>query len=122
MGRKTYETIGRPLPGRVMIIVTRDKDYHPEGCIVVNSINAGIDYANRNNESELFIIGGGDIFTQTIDLAGKIYLTIVHGNTGADIFFPGYEKSIWSIVHREAVPRDDNDDYSSEFTILERVN
>jgi dihydrofolate reductase len=73
MGRKTYETIGRPLPGRVMIIVTRKKDYHPEGCIIANSTDVGIDYANRNNESELFIIGGGEIFTETIQLAGKIY-------------------------------------------------
>ena len=55
MGRKTYETIGRPLPGRVMIIVTRNKDFQPEGCIIVNSIDAGIDYAYKNDESELFI-------------------------------------------------------------------
>jgi dihydrofolate reductase len=122
MGRKTYETIGRPLPGRVMIIVTRKKDYHPEGCIIVNSIEEGIDHANRKNESELFIIGGGEIFTETIEFAGKIYLTTVHADTMADIFFPGYEMSNWTVLHKEAVPRDDNDDYSSEFVILERAN
>src|SRR4030066_2251502 len=84
MGRKTYETIGKPLPGRTMVIITRRKAYHPTGCIVVNSILEATRFAETNHEDELFIIGGGEIFKKAIGLAKKIYLTTVPTKTGGE--------------------------------------
>ena len=90
MGRKTFESIGRPLPNRTNIIVTRDKDFIADGCEVVHSIEEGIKVAVKVEKSEVFIIGGGQIYEQSIRLADKLYLTIVEGEPEADTYFPDY--------------------------------
>ena len=120
MGRKTYQTIGKPLPGRVMIVITRQKDFQPEGCLAVNTLNAAIKLAEEKKETELFIIGGGDIFTQSIDLADKIYLTRVHADVDGDIFFPKIHPTSWDIVFNEEITRELSDEYASDFQILVR--
>jgi dihydrofolate reductase len=120
MGRKTYETIGKSLPGRVMIIVTHQKDYSPEDCMVVNSIEAAIELAKNKNENDLFIIGGGIIFKQTIDLADKIYLTTVHTDVNADIFFPKIDLHRWNIIKEENIIRNKIEEFESDFRILIR--
>lgn len=84
MGRKTFESIGKPLPNRRNIIITRDLDYEVEGCEVVNSIDESLLLCNN----DCFIIGGGEIYKQTINLADKIYLTVVDGVFEGDTFFP----------------------------------
>ena len=89
VGRKTFESIGKPLAGRKMIIVTRDAGYNVDGCISVHSIADAINLARDRNESELFIGGGAEIYAQTLDLAERIYLTQVHADSDADTFFPG---------------------------------
>ncbi len=122
MGRKTFETIGRPLKGRKMIILTHRKDYFPEGCLVVNSLWPAINIAEVNCESELFIIGGGEIFTLAIDLADKIYMTMVHTNINADVFFPKINQSDWEIIEIEKGSTSDIDDFGSDFKILQRVH
>ncbi|MBI2601025.1 dihydrofolate reductase [Candidatus Daviesbacteria bacterium] len=88
MGRKTYEAIGRPLPNRKNIIITRNPDLKVEGCIVVNSLNEALEKAEEDNE--IFIIGGGEIFKQAFLIADKLYLTIIEGNPEADAYFPDY--------------------------------
>ncbi len=118
MGRKTYETIGRPLPGRVMMVVTRKKVYAPAGCLVLHSLEAAIDLAMDKDESELFIIGGGEIYKQAIGLADKIYLTTVQTDVNADIFFPKFDLEKWKIVACESIAQNENDDYRSDFKIL----
>lgn len=115
MGRKTYQAIGKLLPGRVMIVVTHRKGYHPEGCLVVNSLEAAIKVADDNHESELFIIGGGEIFDQTLDMADKIYLTSVHTKVDADVFFPKIDKSKWRLVSSEETAPEEKDEYGSDF-------
>ena len=122
MGRKTYETIGKPLSGRTMIIVTKNPTYLQKGCIVVNSIEDAIREAGRNNEKEVFIIGGGEIFKQSIEIANKIYLTNVHRDTDADVFFPKIDKSFWKMIWSEEIAQDEKDEYESDYKILVRNN
>jgi dihydrofolate reductase len=120
VGRKTYETIGKPLPGRVMILLTRQKKYSAEGYLVVNSIKEAISIAEKNHENELFIIGGGEIFSQTIDLADKIYLTTVYADVDANIFFPKITPGRWELVTKEGPDRPTRDQYKTDFKIFVR--
>ena len=120
MGRKTYETIGKPLPGRVMIVVTHQKEYFPEGCRVVNSLRDAIMLAEDEHETEVFIIGGGEIFHQAIGRADKIYITTVHINAHADVSFPKIDPNQWQLIESNALPQNDKDIYESDFKILIR--
>jgi dihydrofolate reductase len=120
MGRKTYETIGKPLLNRVMIVVTHQKNYSPKGCILVNSLLAAIKLAKGKLEDELFIIGGGVIFKQAIGLADKIYLTTVHTDIDADVFFPAIDHHQWGIISREDSKKSETDEFVSDFKILSR--
>ena len=88
MGRKTFESIGIPLPNRTNIIITRDPDYMVDDCIVVNSLEEAL--GQCQGEIEIFIIGGGEIYKQAIRMADKLYLTIVEGSPEADTFFPDF--------------------------------
>lgn len=103
MGRKTYESIGRPLPGRTNIVITRDGNYQALGCVVVNSLEEAIKEAGKvesrinppaggqESRKEIFITGGGQIFASALPLVDKLYITIVEGNFQATVFFPEYE-------------------------------
>jgi len=105
-----------------MIIVTKNPTYLQKGCIVVNSIEEAIREAERNNQKEVFIIGGGEIFKQSIVIANKIYLTNVHTNTDADVFFPKIDKSSWKMIWSEEIAQDEKDKYESDYKILVRNN
>ncbi len=121
MGRKTYETIGRPLTGRIMIVVSRQRDFHPVDCIAVNSLEEALKIAEENGEKEVFIIGGGELFIQALDIAQRIYLTSVHANVKADVFFPRFDQNLWKIISSEKSSMGREDDYDSDFKILSRV-
>lgn len=88
MGRKTFESIGMPLPNRTNIIITHDIDYMAEGCTIANSLEEALRLAQ--GDDEIFIIGGGQIYKEAIGMADKLYLTIVEGSPEADTFFPDY--------------------------------
>jgi dihydrofolate reductase len=118
MGRKTYETIGKPLPGRVMIVVTHQKDYFLEGCMVARSLRDAIKLAKDDHESEVFIIGGGEIFQQAIDLADKLYLTTVHVNVDADVSFPKINLIQWEQIKIDNIAQNNKDEYESDYKIL----
>jgi dihydrofolate reductase len=120
MGRKTYETIGKPLSGRVTIIISHQKDYSAPGCLVVNSLAAAIKLAVSRHEDELFIIGGGEIFKQAMGLVDKIYLTTVQGDFDADIVFPNINLDQWKILIGENGIKNEADEYRSDFKILIR--
>jgi len=113
MGRKCFESIGRPLPGRTTIIMTRDKSYQQEGCLVVHSLKEGIELARSRAEEEIFIAGGGEIYQQGLALTQKLYLSIVNYNGEADVFFPDYTKLLW-----EELINEKHQDW--ELSILER--
>jgi len=112
MGRKTYESIPekyRPLPNRINIVITRNKDYSEKKIIICNSIQASINEAKKFNK-EIFIIGGAQIFQQGIKYANKLYLTIVKGNFEGDAFFPDYSEFKKVVAKKES--RDDNYQYT----------
>lgn len=116
MGRKTFESIGRALPNRTNIIVTRDKNYKAVGCIISRSLEGAIDLAKRGGGEEVFVIGGGEIYRQAISLADKLYLTLVEGTFDADTFFPdysGFRKVIFQEKHKD-------ENYSYTFLEMEK--
>ncbi len=92
MGSKTFESIGRPLPNRTNIVISRDVNFQTPGCIVVHSIDDALKKAREVEKSEIFIIGGAQIYAQTISLANKLYLTLVDDEKPADAFFPPYDE------------------------------
>jgi dihydrofolate reductase len=99
MGRKNFDSIPekyRPLPGRPNIVVTRNKDFNATNVTVCASIEAGIEHAKNHHESEVFIIGGGDIYRQTIGIADKIYITHIDAHPEGDTYFPEFNKDEWT--------------------------
>ncbi len=92
MGRKTFESIGRPLPGRLNIVVSRNPSLRAEGCIVANSIEDAIKTASKSEENEIFIIGGGEIYKKALPYTHKLYLTLVEDDTEGDTFFPEFSE------------------------------
>jgi dihydrofolate reductase len=123
MGRKNYESIPhkfRPLPNRVNIIVTKQKDYKAENSIITDNIEHAIGYAQNANQDEVFIIGGGQIYAQSMDLADKLYITEVKGTFDGDTFFPEIDKSIWEEESRLRHDIDARHDYAFDFVIYTR--
>ena len=106
MGRKTYESIGRPLPNRTNIVVTRTATYKAEGCKVVTSLEDALNYARKLTNSgadEIFIIGGAEIYTQALPNTDRLYLTLIDDpGEGADVFFPEYEKEFTKVIAEES--------------------
>lgn len=94
MGQKTYESIGKSLPARTNIVLSRDKNFHPEGCIVADSIDDAVKIAKKHDNDEIFFIGGGMVYDAAIKIVDKLYLTIVEGSNEADTYFPPYDDFI----------------------------
>ena len=99
MGRKTYESIGKPLPGRTTVIITRNANYAAPGCVVVNSINTAIETCK--GEGEIFFIGGAELYTQALSVAQRIYLTEIQAEFDGDAYFPEFDRAIWKETSRE---------------------
>jgi dihydrofolate reductase len=123
MGRKTYESIGRSLPGRISIVITRNYNYlTPEGILCVNSLENALQSAQKLGETEAFIIGGGEIFRQSLPLADQIYLTRVHTHAQADVFFNQINPDEWLVSEEKFLPADDKNQFDSTFALLKRKN
>ncbi len=120
MGRKTYESIGRPLPGRTMIVITRNPEYHPEGCQVAHSLAEALDMAQERGESEAFVIGGGQIFAQALPHADRLYLTLVHTVTEADTLFPALEQDLWIEEESSYHPADEKNQFPFTDILLDK--
>ena len=99
MGRKTFESIGKPLPNRTTVIITRNKDYKAEGCIVVHSLEAALTISKT--EKEVFIIGGAQIYKEAIEIADKLDITEVHESFDADVYFPKIAPTSWTEISRQ---------------------
>ncbi len=119
MGRKTFESIGRPLPNRRNIIITRQKDFEADGVIKAASISEALRLTA--DESEVFIIGGAEIYRQTLPLANRIYLTKVSAQLDADAFFPVLSPDEWEIKTTEDHPADEKHTYAYSFVIMDRI-
>ena len=121
MGRITHESIGRPLPGRINLVITKNRRYscHKE-CQVVDSLTNAIKYAQKAKEKEAYIIGGGGIYKQSLPLTTKMYLTRIRHNFKGDTFFPKLKKSEWIETYKEKHKKDKVNKYESDFIILKK--
>lgn len=120
MGRKTYESIGHPLVDRKNIIITRDPNFQtPEGAVVVNSFQTAVEIAS-NEDSEVFVIGGAEIYALALSSAKKMYLTHVDYHGPADTYFPDFDLSEWNIVTKEIHQKSEPHQYNFEFVVYQR--
>lgn len=113
MGRKTFESFPKPLPNRTHVIVTHQKDYQPEGCLVVDSLQKAINVCPIDKET--FVIGGGEIYRQSIDLCDKLDITKVHHIFDADTFFPEIDLTQWKLVSSEFHSKDEKHPFAFSF-------
>jgi len=119
MGRKTFESIGRPLPGRTSVVITRQSDYQvPEGVLLARSLDEALQMVR--NEDEVFVIGGGEIYEQTLPLAGRLYVTHVHAVVDGDTYFPPFDQDAWQVVEQSRHEPDEKNAYPYSFITLER--
>lgn len=120
MGRKCFQSIGRPLPKRTNVVITRDPYFISTGVLVAHSIPEALELAYNNEEKEAFIIGGGNIYDQTRDLWERVYLTEVEFEPEGDIFFDELDENQWELVSEEAFLPDEKNKWPYKFKIFER--
>lgn len=118
MGRKTFESLGRPLPGRTNVVITRNPDCRPDGCLVAASIPAAI--ALCRDADEVFFIGGAELYAQAIQLADRLYLTEVDVEATGDAWFPAYDRDAFREVTRESHTGGKGDALRFDFVVYER--
>jgi dihydrofolate reductase len=118
MGRKTFESFPKPLPNRTHVIITRQKDYVHEGCIVVQDLENAIAVCPKNET--LFVIGGGEIYSQSILLADQLDITRVHHSFEADVYFPEIDPEVWELVSETFNPKDEKHLYDYTFQTFVR--
>ena len=118
MGRRTYESIGRPLPGRTSIVLTRDPEFHPEGVRIARTPDEAI--ALAGDASELIVFGGAEVFRRFLPLADRIYLTEVEADVGGDTYFD-FAGTDWRVLDTVPHPADDRHPYPFSFQTLERI-
>ncbi|TRO64136.1 dihydrofolate reductase [Christiangramia sabulilitoris] len=118
MGRKTFESFPKLLPDRTHVIITRKEDYHPEGTIVVHSLEEALRVSKLDEQP--FIIGGGEIYKMGMDKADRLELTRVHGEFDADTYFPEIDESKWDLIKEQFHEKDDKHDYAFTYLTYER--
>ena len=122
MGRKTFESFGKPLTGRTNIVITRRDDWKVDGVITVKSLDEALQAAAGTDAKEAFIIGGGEIYRQSFNKADKIYITRVHAQPDGDAFFPEIKESEWQLFSNLDCPADEKHAYSYSFQLWKRKN
>lgn len=120
MGRKNLESFGKLLPNRTNIVITGKKNYEFKDAVIKHSIEEGIEYARERGEKELMIIGGGEIYKQTLPIADRIYLTRIHTELEGDTFFPELDEKEWHEISSEYHPKDERHNFDFTFKVLER--
>jgi dihydrofolate reductase len=126
VGRRTHELIGRPLPGRDTIVLTRDESFHPDGAHVARDPDAALalaaDLSRRRSADEVFVIGGAEVYRLFLDRVDRVYLTLVEGNFAGTATFPVEQllAGRWAIRHYERIPADEANPHPHQFLILER--
>ena len=120
MGRKTYESIGRALPNRTNVVITRNKNFQAPGCVVVHSLEAAIDLARDNGETQAIITGGGEIYQQALSIVDKMYITEVDCEIDGDAYFPEIDTSHWKLVDEVHWQQDDKNEFNWTYKELSR--
>ena len=119
MGRKTYDSIGRPLPGRTTVIVTRNAGLKVEGCLVVHSLDEAI--STCKNDNEIFIVGGGELYTQALTRADRMYITEIQMDVAGDAHFPAFERSQWEELSRDRRSQTEPQPMEYHFAVYQRI-
>jgi dihydrofolate reductase len=120
MGRKTFESVGRPLPNRTNIIITRQKDYHAEGCLVADSLDAAL--ALVENDEQPFIVGGAEIYKLALEKANTIELTLIKADYEGDTYFPEFDTSVWKLARGEKKEADDKHAHPFEYLTYKKIS
>ena len=122
MGRKTFEALdSKPLNGRANIILTRKKNYKPEGAVIINKVKDAVFFAKQNDYKEIMVIGGGEIYNMLLPKATKLYITRVHASfPEADAFFPSIDEKNWKRTSQQDFDADDKHAYAYNFEVWER--
>lgn len=122
MGRKTWESIGRALPGRTNLVITRQANYQAPGALVFNDLMSAIRYAQDAGDEEVFVVGGAEIYTQALPLADRIYATLVLTRAESDTWFPPLNPAVWQEAAYEEQPLLAGDEFQYVFILLEKLN
>jgi dihydrofolate reductase len=118
MGRKTYESIGKPLPNRTNVIITQNKDYNAEGCQIVHSVEEAVELAKNE---EIFVIGGAEVFQLLMPAVNRLYITLIEHEFDADTFFPEFDIEDWVLESSEDGIKDDKNPYDFSFLVYTRL-
>lgn len=121
MGRKTYDSIGRPLPGRTNIVITRNRDWQADGCKVVSSLDEAFQVAEAEGADEAMIIGGAEIYRQALAQVDRLELTLVKAEIEGDAFFPEYNQDDWKVVSSEKGDDENQGNPAYDFVTLDRL-
>jgi len=120
MGRKTYESMGKPLYGRLNIIISRNENYRVEGCETTTTLEKAIEIAQHHDQN-VFIIGGGEIYKKAIQLIDTIYLTRIAASFDGDAYFPEIDHNNWRLIHEEFSPKDEKNAHDLSFLTYEKI-
>jgi dihydrofolate reductase len=120
VGRKTYQSIGKPLPGRVMIVLSRNPGFQVEGSLLGSSLSEALQIASEAGENEAFVIGGAEIYRQSLPLADHLYLSKIHASLPADAFFPEIAHEDWNPICEQHRPADEENEFDMTFLHLSR--
>ena len=118
MGRRTHESIGRPLPDRLNIVLTTDPNFHAPGCVVVPSLDAA--FGMCSEVDEVMVVGGARVYATALPLASRLFLTEVDAATPGDVRFPDFARDEWLEVSRTSQPADEKNEFAYDFVVLER--
>ena len=120
MGRKTFESIGKPLPNRRNVVITRDADYKKDGVEIAHSLSEALDIIG-NNDEEVFVIGGGNLYEQTMPISDKLYITHIEAeDRKADVFFPEIIPIVWNEVSHKEHSKDEKNPFNYTFSVYEK--
>jgi dihydrofolate reductase len=122
MGRNTYESLKKDLPGRINIVLTKKKDWHAENVFVTHDIEEALKKASESDAKEIFVIGGGEVFKQTLEKVNRIYLTRVHTKVEGDTSYPPIDTSKWNLINEESFPSDEKNNFPYTFEVWEKVS
>jgi len=120
LGRKTYQSIGGTLPGRQMIILSRNPEFSAESCLVCRSFDEALQLAEAAGEKEVFVVGGGEIYQEALSLVDRMYLSLVNVTAEADTHFPQFDRAAWSVICEQDFPADDKNSLAHTFSYIVR--
>jgi dihydrofolate reductase len=122
MGRNTFESMKKDLPGRINIVVTKKTDWHPKNIFIAHNIEDAVVKAKECDANEIFVIGGGEIFKQTMEKVDRIYLTRVHTIVEGDTSYPQLDTSKWKLMKEQSFPADEKNNYPYTFEVWEKID